>query len=1386
MGELQATLDFSVELGKFHNVDLFQRGFYQIRAYFKSHPKFPMKVEVSSSKPSNNDLVFAQFTQKEAACSKTFQILYKKEEIQLNDVFLFKIHTLVDSHRIEECIHEIPFHLILELYFSDTDIGPNDPQALQLASSRTLKLHFNSRQGVHHHIPVLFDYFHLSAITTTVHGTLLAIHQPSISFPKAVKSGWFHKISSSSNSSRSTSANLEVVLFGSPTKHLNSTFGTSKYAVPTEKIHQAAQMHKYISAILLAAHEGLFRHYHDMLSCLPRSMRMELEKVDYNDKLNKIFDNVMSFTSYDEVVETVDRDLAKLSAEMCILWNQYLELMGENHYVILNLMEEHHRTRVQRFSEAFFTVDYPREMGMAFHELNAQGHAYIGQAVKSSPYFHLLPPMQIECAEIDGDINTLPIIFEEKYLKSVSYNEVSPVDLDQIVATVKEVKAQTKTKGIELSDSTNKPKLPESTSDPKKLQKTLSDTKSKPKFGSKSFIKNIKPESFRRPSSSRSDTDQVVLLGYRQYGFDGRAMSEAEAASERESARLAFMRTSAESVSLPSLLISDLNVRGQRSSLALPSQDPNLCKRELYHISNSDAELAPKGEGKVEEGQGSEVAKAPVKAKTPQLSHIRQHSVDIGVLRVQNEKLRVQEEIKRETEKQTEKVEKTPEGAESSMEGAMSDRNAENDHSGSEPANQRGMPGSEEDSQNSTAAVSGDSPSQDAAAKPALKSEDVQLTMEAVTVETEGNVADAKDSQVPNEMSGRTSEINVNEGVNSVDTVENDRDNAVSSSDGSDNTQKMTESRETCEDENVKNVNKAEMKPAQDDKTNSSDLENRVFENNSSHSSEAQGCEKMSDDKLQDGVLGGDSCFEEAAVNSEKKQNGITEQKEETSSTESKIDATGEAQAGNSSSMTVCGSDDVAVSPSPDSGDTGIPKTDKEIEEELIKRECIFEPDGTGAELDGQKQSGDAISGNGSVFTPTSSRNYPPLSAYLDSDYSPMDDILIKPSGSVNSPNSMSPTTPRGQCLPFPTFNMTQTAICSPPSLTTQVNSTAAVASTAEQDDKRSNARERLQNLADPKKRFELAKEDLKKRLKYPGELMGDMPMKASIIPYFSVSASDLENDDSDDLHLIICVHGLDGNMADLRLVRTYIELGLPGAKMEFLMSERNQMDTFANFEVMTDRLVGEILYYIDVYSLNPTRISFIGHSLGNIIIRSVLTRPEMKPWLGKLHTFLSLSGPHLGTMYNSSAIVNTGMWFMQKWKKSGSLLQLALKDHSDPRETFIYKLSQKPGMEYFKNVVLIGSLQDRYVPYHSARIEMCKNAMKDTSVYGAIYGEMINNILKPLIKNEDISFIRYDVVHALQNTANSLIGRAAHIAVLDSEIFIEKFMTVCGLNYFK
>lgn len=120
---------------------------------------------------------------------------------------------------------------------------------------------------------------------------------------------------------------------------------------------------------------------------------------------------------------------------------------------------------------------------------------------------------------------------------------------------------------------------------------------------------------------------------------------------------------------------------------------------------------------------------------------------------------------------------------------------------------------------------------------------------------------------------------------------------------------------------------------------------------------------------------------------------------------------------------------------------------------------------------------------------------------------------------------------------------------------------------------------------------FVQAKEDFRQQINLPTWLWcSDFPSLASTIPYFSCDP-DLKAFSPDGLHLVICVHGLDGNSADLRLVRTYLELGLPTVNFEFLMSERNQGETFESFDTLTDRLVGEIIYYIQIYDLKPNRI---------------------------------------------------------------------------------------------------------------------------------------------------------------------------------------------------
>lgn len=259
-------------------------------------------------------------------------------------------------------------------------------------------------------------------------------------------------------------------------------------------------------------------------------------------------------------------------------------------------------------------------------------------------------------------------------------------------------------------------------------------------------------------------------------------------------------------------------------------------------------------------------------------------------------------------------------------------------------------------------------------------------------------------------------------------------------------------------------------------------------------------------------------------------------------------------------------------------------------------------------------------------------------------------------------------------------------------------------------------------------------------------------------------------------VHLVVCVHGLQGSHYDLQLYKAYMELALPNVCFSFLLSTANEQYTFEDFNIMTDRLLEEFLAYVETSFVKPSHISFIGSSLGNVVIRCLLTRPKMTPYLSLLHTFISICGPHLGAKHVNS-LVGTGMWVLRKWYKSQSLLQLSRKDGSSPRESFLYHLSLCPGFELFKNVLLVASHQDKYVPFHSARLQ-------PHSGHDQIELEMIQNLLKPM-ERADVNLIRYNVDHVLSLTSSSLIGRAAHVAMLDNMAFVEKFIIVHCAKYF-
>ncbi|QHO59974.1 uncharacterized protein [Arachis hypogaea] len=270
-------------------------------------------------------------------------------------------------------------------------------------------------------------------------------------------------------------------------------------------------------------------------------------------------------------------------------------------------------------------------------------------------------------------------------------------------------------------------------------------------------------------------------------------------------------------------------------------------------------------------------------------------------------------------------------------------------------------------------------------------------------------------------------------------------------------------------------------------------------------------------------------------------------------------------------------------------------------------------------------------------------------------------------------------------------------------------------------------------------------------------------------------------------LRVVVFVHGFQGNHLDLRLVRNQWLLIDP--KIHFLMSEANEDKTSGDFREMGSRLAHEVITFLkkkmDKVSRNAIltdiKLSFVGHSIGNLIIRTALAESIMEPYLMYLHTYVSISGPHLGYMYSSNSLFNSGLWLLKKLKGTQCIHQLTFTDDPDLENTFIYNLSKEKTLENFQNVILFSSPQDGYVPYHSARIEPSSAASLDSSKRGKIFHEMLNNLLGQIQNDSDHRVvIRCDVNF---NTAcygrnlNTLIGRTAHIEFLESDIFAKFIM---------
>ena len=261
-------------------------------------------------------------------------------------------------------------------------------------------------------------------------------------------------------------------------------------------------------------------------------------------------------------------------------------------------------------------------------------------------------------------------------------------------------------------------------------------------------------------------------------------------------------------------------------------------------------------------------------------------------------------------------------------------------------------------------------------------------------------------------------------------------------------------------------------------------------------------------------------------------------------------------------------------------------------------------------------------------------------------------------------------------------------------------------------------------------------------------------------------------------VHVYVLCHGYQGNSWDLRSFKHQLALTFPEALV--FLSQANETNTEGDIGQMGQRLALEVSGFINDHCPDTLgRLSFVGHSLGGIIARAALHQPVMAPYLPFCHSFMSFASPHLGYLYAENPFLTTGLWFLKKWNKSVCLSQLSMTDAGTMEECYLYRLSEGGELRWFDHVFLLASQQDKYVPFHSARMEMCREAGMDMGKggRGKVYEKMVENVMRGM---EGVSLKRFDVQFVSKKKGlDAFIGRAAHIFFLDQVGYMQLLINV-------
>lgn len=299
-------------------------------------------------------------------------------------------------------------------------------------------------------------------------------------------------------------------------------------------------------------------------------------------------------------------------------------------------------------------------------------------------------------------------------------------------------------------------------------------------------------------------------------------------------------------------------------------------------------------------------------------------------------------------------------------------------------------------------------------------------------------------------------------------------------------------------------------------------------------------------------------------------------------------------------------------------------------------------------------------------------------------------------------------------------------------------------------------------------------------------------------------------------VHLVVLQNGLHGTEHDLKRFRGHLKLLCP--HVHAMIATSNTLEKTDNdIAVAGARLAVEVAEYIEAKVTGAGkrlgRLSFVGHSLGGVLVRVALRHPCLRRFVPLLHAYVSLAVPHTGLAFGSS-VVHTGLFLLRKWRRSTSLAQLSLTDAARLEGSLLYALAvdadsaakrvaagidavaaATPGggaaaggeahadvggelLPAFQRILLVSSPQDTYCPWHSGAVQLYygdsppAEGTKEAARLMA-HTTMVAGLWRGV---DPARVTRVSVCFSFggrSSGVDKLVGRAAHVAVLESDAFL-------------